>query len=113
MRRKRFQKGSLQSHKHGRYRVWVAFWWEDGARRCKTLGRQSQMTRADAEVALSAILREITPGGAHPARCVYSFELFVGDVYLPYGRRSWKESTAGTSEQIIKSHLVAELGKFL
>lgn len=113
MRRKRFQKGSLQSHKHGRYRVWVAFWWEDGARRCKTLGRQSQMTRADAEVVLSAILREINTGVAHTARTVYSFELFVGDVYLPYGRRSWKESTAGTSEQIIKSHLVPELGKFL
>lgn len=113
MRRKRFQKGSLQSHKHGRYRVWVAFWWEDGVRRCKTLGRQSQMTRAEAEVLLSAILREINTGVAHMARTVYSFELFVGDVYLPYGRRSWKESTAGTSEQIIKSHLVPEPGKFL
>jgi integrase len=71
------------------------------------------MTRADAEVVLSAILREINTGVAHTARTVYSFELFVGDVYLPYGRRSWKESTAGTSEQIIKSHLVPELGKFL
>src|SRR6202011_4636972 len=45
MRRKRFQKGSLQARQHGRHRVWVAFWWEDGIRRCKMLGRQSQMTK--------------------------------------------------------------------
>ena len=34
-------------------------------------------------------------------------------MYLPFCRRSWKESTAGTSEQIVKSHLVPELGKAL
>ena len=62
MRRKRFQKGSLQARKHGRHRVWVAFWWEDGVRRCKMLGRQSQMTKAEAEAVLSAILREINSG---------------------------------------------------
>jgi integrase len=113
MRRKRFQKGSLQTRKHGRYRVWVAFWWEDGIRRCKMLGRQSQMTRADAEGVLSAVLREINTGVVHAARPVYTFGQFVSDVYLPFGRRSWKESTAGTSEQIVKSHLVPELGKIL
>jgi hypothetical protein len=32
---------------------------------------------------------------------------------VPFGRRGWKESTAGTSEQIVKSHLVPELGKAL
>jgi hypothetical protein len=113
MRRKRFQKGSLQARKHGRHRVWVAFWWEDGVRRCKLLGRQSQMSKAEAEGVLSAILREINFGATHMARAVFSFEQFVNDVYLPFGRRSWKESTAGTSEQIIKSHLVPELGKAL
>ena len=34
-------------------------------------------------------------------------------VYLPFAKRGWKESTAGTSEQIIKSHLLPELGKTL
>ena len=46
-------------------------------------------------------------------RPVYTFEQFVSDVYLPFGRRSWKESTAGTSEQIVKTHLVPELGRQL
>src|ERR1022692_4151435 len=113
MRRKRYQKGSLQSKKHGRHRVWEAFWCEDGIKRCKTLGRQSQMTKADAEVALAAILREINSGMARQTRPVYTFEQFVNDVYFPFGRRGWKESTAGTSEQIIKSHLVPEFGKTL
>ena len=51
MRRKRFQKGSLQARKHGRHRVWVASWWEDGSRRSKVLGRCSQMSKAEAEAA--------------------------------------------------------------
>lgn len=33
--------------------------------------------------------------------------------YLPFCRRSWKESTAGASEQIVKSHLIPEFGKNL
>lgn len=113
MRRKRYQKGSLQSRKHGRHRVWVAFWWEGEFRQCKTLGRQSQMTKAEAEVVLSAILREINCGRAEAARPVYTFEQFVNEVYLPFCRRSWKESTAGTSEQIIQTHLISEFGKLL
>src|ERR1700730_8085900 len=80
MRRKRFQKGSLQARKHGRHRVWVAFWWEDGGRRCKLLGRQSQMSKAEAEAVLSAILREINCGAVHTARAVYTFEQFTDDV---------------------------------
>ena len=82
-------------------------------RRSKTLGRQSQMTKAEAEAVLSAILREINAGLAYQPRPVYTFEQFVNEVYLPFGRRSWKESTAGTSEQIIKSHLMPEFGDAL
>jgi len=113
MRRKRFQKGSLQTRKHGCHRVWVAFWWEDGIRRCKMLGRQSQMTKAEAEAVLSAVLRATNSGVAHTTRAIYTFEQFTNDVYLPFCRRSWKESTAGTSEQIVKSHLIPEFGKTL
>src|SRR5580658_8689467 len=113
MRRKRFQRGSLQSRKHGRHRVWVAFWREDGIRRCKMLGRQSQMSRAEAEIVLTSVLQTVNNGAAHAAKPVYTFQQFVREVYLPFCRRSWKESTAGTSEQIIKSHLIPEFGKSL
>jgi len=71
------------------------------------------MTKAEAEVVLSAILREINCGRAEAARPVYTFEQFVDEVYLPFCRRSWKESTAGTSEQIIQTHLVPKFGRTL
>ena len=48
-----------------------------------------------------------------PAWLVFTFEQFTKEVYLPFCRRSWKESTAGTSEQIIGSHLVPEFGASL
>ena len=113
MRRKRFQKGSLQARKHGRHRVWVA---------CLVGGRQPAIQSTGAlladvqggsEAALSAMLRDINSGVTRMAKPVYTFEQFINDVYLPFCRRSWKESTAGTSEQIVKSHLVPELGKHL
>lgn len=113
MRRKRFQKGSLQDRKHGRYRVWVACYWEDGSRRSKVLGRCSQMGRGEAEAALSAVLQPINSGVARGPRPLYTFEQFIENVYLPFCRRSWKESTAGTSEQIVKTHLIPEFGKHL
>ena len=113
MRRKRFQKGSLQVRKHGKHRVWVAAWWEDGGRRSKVLGRCSQMSKAEAESILSATLRDINSGVTRMAKPVYTFAQFVEGVYLPFCRRSWKESTAGTSEQIVNSHLVPEFGRQL
>jgi len=113
MRRKRFQKGSLQERTHGKHRMWVAAWWEDGGRRSKVLGRRSQMSKAEAESILSATLRDINSGVTRMAKPVYTFEQFINGVYLPFCRRSWKESTAGTSEQIVKSHLIPEFGKQL
>jgi len=44
---------------------------------------------------------------------VYTFKHFVENVYLPFGRRSWKESTASTSEQIVKTHVAPEFGHCL
>ena len=113
MRRKRFQKGSLQVRKHGLHRVWVACWRQDGSRRCKVLGRRSQMPKGEAEAILSDILRPINSGVPQGAKPVYTFKQFVETVYLPFCRRSWKESTSGTSEQIVETHLVPEFGHCL
>jgi hypothetical protein len=82
LRRKRFQKGSLQIRKHGRHRVWVACYWEGGGRRSKVLGRCSQMGKGEAESILSAILQPINKGLAREPKPVYTFEQFVESVYL-------------------------------
>jgi len=93
--------------------MWVAFWYEGGSRRSKVLGRCSQMSKGEAEAILSAILRPVNSGTSQGSKPVYTFEQFVEGVYLPFCRRSWKESTAGTSEQIVKTHLIREFGKHL
>jgi len=113
MRRKRFQKGSLQARKHGRHRVWVACYWEAGSRRSKVLGRCSQMGRGEAESILSAMLQPINSGAVQGPRQVFTVEQFIDTVYLPFCRRSWKGSTADTSEQIVKTHLTPAFGKQL
>jgi len=81
--------------------VWAACYWEEGRRRSKVLGRCSQIGKGEAEAILSAILRPINNGVAREPNAVYTFEQFVDGVYLPFCRRSWKESTEGTSEQIV------------
>ena len=113
MRRKRFQKGSLQVRTHGRHRMWVACYWQDGSRRSKVLGRCSRMGKGEAEAALSAILQPINSGMAQGPKPLYTLGQFINLVYLPFCRRSWKDSTAGTSEQIVKTHLIPEFGKQL
>jgi integrase len=71
------------------------------------------MSKSEAEAVLSSILREINAGHGGTTKPVYTFEQFIDEVYLPFCRRSWKESTAATSEQIIRTHLVPALGKIL
>src|SRR5260370_28252891 len=71
------------------------------------------MGKGEAEWILSAMLHPINSGVTQVAKPVYTFEQFVDGVYLPFCRRSWKESTEGTSEQIVKSHLIPEFGKDL
>jgi len=112
MRRKRFQKGSLQERKHGRHRVWLACWWQEGSRRSKVLGRCSQMSKGEAESALSGILQPIN-AGTGGARPVYTFRAFVETVFLPFARRTWKASTASTSTAAVQLHLVPEFGNEL
>jgi integrase len=71
------------------------------------------LSKAEAESVLSSILRTINSGASKTTQPVYTFQQFVDGVYLPFCRRSWKESTAGTSEQIIQTHLVSEFGREL
>jgi hypothetical protein len=46
MRRKRYQSGSVIPRTHGRKKVWVAQWWENGHRRSKVHGPFSSMSKA-------------------------------------------------------------------
>jgi hypothetical protein len=105
MRRKRFQKGSVAARKHGRHKVWVAQWRQDGTKRSKVLGRCSQITKAQAEILLSSIVSPVNTGTGRQTSQVALFGAYIKDVYLPLCRRKWKESTRMTTEPVINNDI--------
>jgi integrase len=67
------------------------------------------MSPIEAQIALAEILRPINEGARGASVAPYTFGRFVNEVYLPHCRRTWKASTAYTSENIVKVHLLPEL----
>ena len=110
MRRKRFLKGSVRPRQHGRRKVWVAQWWEDGCRRSKVLGKCSEISKSQADAMMASILQPLNKSSGQVAPPRYTFSEYVEDVFLPVHRRKWKESTRATSEHTIRRHLLAPLG---
>src|SRR5215468_10953959 len=99
--RKRYQEGSVKKQRG----VWIAQWWEDRHRRNRTIGRASQMTRAEARVQLLSIITPINVKQS-PTSVRITMGNFVDHVYLPFFRRKWKVSTAQANEHRIKYHLL-------
>ena len=110
MRRKRYMKGSIRPRKHGRHKVWVAQWWEEGGRRSRVLGKCSEMSKGQAETIMASILDPLNEKAGTRQPRSFTFKQYVEDVYLPVCRRKWKESTRMTSEPTIKGHLVPTFG---
>ena len=112
MRRRRYQKGSLQKRRHGKQRVWVVQYYDaEGHHRYHTLGRQCDMNKSRADEEQAAFMRTINGGDPEPdtIRPVLLGE-FVNLVYLPFYRGKWKRSTKGTSEDRIRAHIIKDLG---
>ena len=74
MRRKRYQKGSLGIRKHGRHRVWVAQWWDEGQKKSKVLGKCSEVGRGQADAKLAVILRLVNKGAGTRQKPIYTFD---------------------------------------
>jgi integrase len=68
------------------------------------------MTLMEAQLALAEILRPLNEDTAGAPLIPYTFGQFVNEVYLPHCRRTWKASTAYTSEHTVKLHLLPEFG---
>jgi integrase len=112
MPRKRFQRGSVRPRKHGRRKVWVAQWRENGDRRSKVLGMCSEIPKSQAETMLNQILRPLNEE-SHRQAPIYTFKHYVENSFLPAYRRKWKESTRSVSEPDILRHLVPEFSSRL
>ncbi|MDA2924574.1 site-specific integrase [Acidobacteria bacterium AH-259-L09] len=104
--RKRYQKGSLK--KVGA--SWVGQWWEEGHRRNKTLGRVSEMTKSEARSQLADILAPVNKRFDLPSG-QWEFGDFIRQVYLPFYKRKWKDSTARTNEDRIRYHVISQFDK--
>lgn len=107
--RHRFQQGSLLKRQHGKHLVWVAFWREKGRGRSKVLGKVSELTEGAATAELARIVAPLN-AGINPGSS-WTFEQYVEQTFLPLQASVWKESTAETSEQRIRQHLIPAFGK--
>src|SRR3954454_19280307 len=106
MRRKRYQNGSVRPRKHGKTKLWVAQWRENGNKRSKVLGRCAEIPKSQAQTILAQILQPINESAGHRRVAVSTFKRYVETVFLPAYRHKWKESTRSTSEPDILRYLV-------
>lgn len=113
MRRKRYQKGSVKARTHGRKKVWVAQWWENGHRKSKVIGPVSKIPKGEAEARLGVILKPLNDGAGHPQQPIYTFRVYLEEVFLPAVAPKWKKSTRMTTEPRMIHHLIPAFGDCL
>jgi integrase len=109
-RRRRFQRGSLQKRQSGGGWNWIAFWWEDGRRRGQLLGSCSQISRPEALAEMGKRLQSINAHAGEVMARLWTVGEWIREVFLPFSRRKWKLSTASTTGDRIRKHLIADLG---
>lgn len=106
MARPRRQRGSLQIRIQGGQKKYVALYYDaEGKRRFETIGLVSRMKKGTAEARLAELVAPVNARGFDP-----TVKAFIESVYLPFGRETWKASTAFTTEQRVRTHIVGEFG---
>jgi integrase len=109
--RRRFQRGSVQKRKSGPRWVWIGFWRDQtGRRRARTLGSCRDMSRHEAEGELANDLLPLNVRLTSLRKKDWTLKMFIEECYFPFGRRHWKHSTAETTEDRIRFHLISDLG---
>jgi integrase len=103
----RRQNGSLRKRKAGGSWTWLGTWWADGHRRAKTLGKCASMSKTDAQAELRKLLQPLNEA---KGATEYTLQGYARTVVFPWYRRSWKPSTAKTTEDRIDHHILKELG---
>ena len=105
--RKRFQHGRVVKSRG----YWIGKWIEDGHDRSKVLGKLSKMTKSKAQEDLAKIVRPVNERAADAVSPMVTMKCFVEDTYFPLFRRKWKRSTAMTTEDRIRHHIVDSFGQ--
>jgi hypothetical protein len=112
MRRRRWQKGSLQLRRRGKCQKWVVLYYDDGGHRRHHTPGNGSMTKSEARGKRDDFMR-ILNGGEQPEdggmRPVLLRE-FLDQKVPAFQRGKWKKYTAGTSENRIQHHIVKGIG---
>lgn len=102
------QRGSLKRVKNRRgVNVWRAQWRDNGHGKTRLLGECSKVSRREARAELDRILAPLNTLSTS-APIPTKFRHYVEREYLV--TRAWKQSTRGTAEQIISTHLLPLFG---
>jgi hypothetical protein len=113
LRKRRFQKGSLQHVRRGKAKRWVVLYYNtEVKRRCHTLLGPGSMTKTQAEKERDEFMRTINGCAEPDTRGLRPLLLgeFIEQRYLPFQKKKWKASTAGTSENRIQHHILRGIG---
>jgi integrase len=110
VRRKRYQEGSLQIRSHGKRKNWVVLYREAGVRKYYTVGLHSKMSKSEAQEKQAEFMKEVNARAAHAPDPNVTFGDFLEGTALPFLRSKWKRSTAETTENRIRHHLLQEFG---
>jgi len=91
--------------------MWVVLYREAGARKCHTLGSLSKLSKGEAQGKQVEFMKEVNARRAKAPDPDITFGDFLDGIALPFYREKWKRSTASTSENRIRHHLLAEFGR--
>jgi len=95
----------LQARSHGKKKMWVVLYREGGVRKYHTLGLYSKLTKSEAQEKQASFMAEVNAKQAVVLDPHVTFGEFLDGVALPFLRKKWKRSTAGTTENRIAHHL--------
>ena len=88
--------------------MWVLLYRDGSSRKYATLGLHSRMSKSQAEEKRDELIAEVTARNAAPPNPLITFGEFLEGIALPFLRSKWKRSTAATSENRIRHHLLLE-----
>ena len=104
------QRGSLKAVLHRGVKVWRLQWRENGRGRTRILGRCMEMSRDEADAERKRILAPLNTRTEALETSAVTLRRYVEDEYLTVKARVWKGSTRATTEQIIETHILSEMG---
>lgn len=105
------QRGSLKAVLHRGVKVWRLQWRENGHGRTRILGRCIDMSRDEADAERKRILAPLNTRTEAVETSAVTLRRYVEDEYLTVKARVWKASTRATTEQIIETHILFDMGE--